>query len=237
MNTFKLHASGIWLFAAHPDALNLLSLVNSTLTKIQSKSWKCFPTSNTFRTSQTRSLNRNHLLCPRWTHTPAPAPRWLNKLLSHGNSTLRVALTQTDRTIPTTRLRHVKSRNIYSVGSSTRVWRRTMTMCWRERTPLCVSEAWKTGMASRSSWLACQMIRLSGSGNYTLSGIWDGMTITNALSNTGVETSSKEWDGWCGSQPTRSISFMPLSVALTVICHRNASVVKCTLRTGGGRHR
>jgi hypothetical protein len=31
--------------------------------------------------------------------------------------------------------------------------------------------SFKNGMASRSSWLACQMIRLSGSGNYTLSRI------------------------------------------------------------------
>jgi len=52
-------------------------------------------------------------------------------------------------------------------------------------------QASKTRIASRSSWLPCQMIRLSGSGNYTLSRISDGMTITNALSNTGVETSSK----------------------------------------------
>jgi hypothetical protein len=35
------------------------------------------------------------------------------------------------------------------------------------------------------------MIRLTGSGNYTLSRICDGMTITNGLSNTGVETSLK----------------------------------------------
>jgi len=34
-----------------------------------------------------------------------------------------------------------------------------------------------------------------------------------------------------------SILFTPLSVALTAIRHRNASVPKCTLRTGGGRHR
>jgi len=55
--------------------------------------------------------------------------------------------------------------------------------------------SFKMGMVSRSSWLACQMIRLSGSGNYILSRLWDGMRITNALSNTGVEISSKAWDG------------------------------------------
>jgi len=30
---------------------------------------------------------------------------------------------------------------------------------------------------------------------------------------------------------------MPLSIALTVICHGNTSIPKCTLPTGGGRHR
>jgi hypothetical protein len=51
--------------------------------------------------------------------------------------------------------------------------------------------SFKMGMVSRCSWLACQMIRLLGSGNYTLLSISDGMTITNGLSNTGVKTSSK----------------------------------------------
>jgi len=60
------------------------------------------------------------------------------------------------------------------------------------------------------------------------------MTITNALWNTGVETSSTAWDGWCGRHPMPSISFTPLSIALTVIHHRNASIPKCTLRTGRG---
>jgi len=40
-----------------------------------------------------------------------------------------------------------------------------------EETPLCVSHTSTTEMVSRSSWLACQMIRLSGSGNYALSRI------------------------------------------------------------------
>jgi len=130
----------------------------------------------------------------------------------------------------------VKSTNISSVGSRKRAWRRTMTTCWRKKTPLCVSQASKTWIACRSSWLAGQMIWLSGSGIYTLSRIWDGLTITNAWSNTGVETSSKAWDGWCGSQRTPSILFTPLSVALTAIRHRDASILKCTQRTGGGRH-
>jgi len=67
--------------------------------------------------------------------------------------------------------------------------------------------------------------------------IRNGMKITNALSNTGVETSSKALDGSCSSQCTRSILFTPLSVALTAICNWNASISKCTLRTGGWRHR
>jgi len=98
-------------------------------------------------------------------------------------------------------------------------------------------QATKMGIVSRSSWRACQMIRLLGSGNYTLSRKWDGITITNALSNTGVQTSSKAWDGWCSSLPTPSSSFTPLSVALTVIRHRNTSRPRCTLQAGGGRHR
>jgi len=92
-------------------------------------------------------------------------------------------------------------------------------------------------MASRTSWLACQIIRLLGSGTYTLSRICDGMTITNALSNTGIGTPSIVSDGWCGSRAMPSISYTPLRVALTPIRHRNATIQKCTLRTGGGRTR
>jgi len=80
------------------------------------------------------------------------------------------------------------------------------------------------------------MIRLSGSGNYTLWRIWDGITTTNGLSNSGVETSSKARDGWCGSQPMPTISFMPLSITLIAIHHRNPSLLKRTLPPGGGRH-
>jgi len=62
------------------------------------------------------------------------------------------------------------------------------------------------------------------------------MTTTNARFNTGVETSSKACDVWCGSLPTWSFLFTPLSIALTGICDQNASILKCTLPTGGGRH-
>jgi len=75
-----------------------------------------------------------------------------------------------------------------------------------------------------------------GSGNYTVSRIWNGMTITNALSNTGVKTSSKAWDGWWGSHRTPSIIFTPYSDALTAIYHRNAPVPKCSMWTCAGRH-
>jgi len=231
-----LHARRIWLFTTRHDALNPLRIVNSTLTNIQSKTSTRFPTSNTLKTSQTQSLNNRHL-CRRRKYTLAPALCWSVTLLSHGNSTLRVALRWTYKSIPTTHLRRVNCTNISSVGSRRRAWRSTMTMCWRKNTLLCVSEASEKGMVSRSSWPACQKIRLSGSGNYTLSRIWHGMTITNALSNTGVDTSSKAWDGWYGSQPTPNISFLSLSVALTVIHPLNTSLPKCTLRTGGGRHR
>jgi len=204
---------------------------------IQLKTWTCFRTLNIVKTSQTRSVNHHRHLCCRQKHIPVPALRWAIALLSQGSTTLKVALRRTFRTIPTTCLRSVKSTNISSVGSRRRVWRSSMAMCWRKNTPLWVSQASKTGMASWFLWLACQMIRLSGSGNYTLSRIWDRITITNGLSNTGVETSWKAWDDWCSSQPTPSISFPPLSVALTAIRHWNASIVKCTLWTGGGRHR
>jgi hypothetical protein len=149
----------------------------------------------------------------------------------------RVALRWTYNIIHTTLLRRMKGTNISRVGSRRRAWRRTLLMCWRKTTPLGVFQASKMGIGFRISWLLCQMIRLSGCGHYTLLRIWDGMTITNALSNTGVETLSKAWDGWCGSQPMLSISFTPLSVALTATHHQNASILKRTLRTGSGRHK
>jgi len=80
-------------------------------------------------------------------------------------------------------------------------------------------QASKTGQPSRSSWLPYQKIRISGRRKYTLLRIRDGMTLTNALSKTVVETSSIAEDGWCSSQPTHSISYMPLSIAFPVIRH------------------
>jgi len=213
----------IWLFAARSNALNLLSVVNLTLAKLQLMTWKPFHTLNMLKTSLTRSLSHRDLLCRGRKHPLALVLRWVIPLLSFGNAALRVSWRRIYRTIPTTCLRHVKSTNISSVGSRRRVWRRTRTTCGRKKTPLGVSQTSKIGIASRSSWLACQMFRLSGSGNYTLSRIWDGMTITKGLSNTGVETLSNTWDGWCCSQPMPNISCTPLSVAITAIRHRNAS--------------
>ena len=170
LNTFKLHARRIWLFTAGPDALNPLSVVNWTLTKIRANTCTRFPTANTLITSQTWSLkHRHHLCCARRT-TPGQVLSGANTLLSHGNATLRVSLRQTYITIPTICFRCVKSTIISSVGSRRRAWRRTMRMCWKKKTPLCVSQASKTGMAARSWWLACQMIWLLWSGNYTLGG-------------------------------------------------------------------
>jgi len=237
LNTFKSYARRIWLFAGSPDLLNLLSVVNPTLTKIQLKTWTSFPTSTTLKTSHIRSLNHSHLLCRKRKSTPALAFPWSITLLSDGNATLWVGMRRIYKAIPTTRLRFVKSTDISSVGSRSKAWRRTLKTCWRKKTLLCLSQASKMGMVSRWWWLACQMIWLTGSGNYTLSSISDGITITNALSNTAVETSSNAWEGWCGSQPTPSISSTLLSAALTAICHPNTSIPKCTLWTGGGRHR
>jgi len=195
-----------------------------------------FPTWNTLKPLRAWSLNHHHRLCLTLTHTPVPVLHWKVILLSHGNETLRVALRPTSRTILTTRQRPVKSTNISTVGSWTRVLRRTMTTCWRKNSALCISQASKPGMTSRSSWPACQIIRLLGSRIYTGSRIWDGMTFTDALLIAGVETFSKAWDGGSGSQPMLSILFTPLSIAITLIHRRYASLPKGTLQTGGGRH-
>jgi len=191
LNTFKLYARRIRRFASLPEMMSPLSSFNPPPTKIQLKTWACFPTSNTFNTSLTLSLNHRHLLRRQQTYTLAPLLRCSIILLSNGNTMLRVALRRTFKTMPTSCLRRVQSTNISSVGSRWKAWWRTMTKCWWKKWPLCVSQASKMVIASRHLWLALQMIRLSGSGNYTLSRIWDGITITNALSNTEVETSSK----------------------------------------------
>ena len=120
LNTFKLHSRKIYLLAERPNTLNLLSVLNSTLKKIQSKTWMRFPTSNTLKTSQTCSLTHRHRSRTR-KYTPALALRCSITMLSHGNTTLSVALRGTYRSIPTTRLRLVKSTNISSVGSRRRV--------------------------------------------------------------------------------------------------------------------
>jgi hypothetical protein len=79
--------------------------------------WTRFPTSTKLNTSQTWNVNHRHLLCRGQKHTLAPALSGVITLISNGNVTLRDALRHTYRTIPTTHLRRVKSRNISSVGS------------------------------------------------------------------------------------------------------------------------
>jgi len=117
-NTFKLRARRIWLFAARPDALNPLSVVNSMLTKIQLKPWTRFPTSNTFKTLQTQRLNHRHLLCHGRKYTQAPALRISITFLSHRNAMLRVDVSQTYKTIPTTCLPRVRSYPLIEVDGT-----------------------------------------------------------------------------------------------------------------------
>jgi len=236
LNTFKLHARRNCLFAERPDTLNLPSVMSSTLGKMQSSHGTHFPTSNRFKSRQARNLNHLHLLWPGPNHTPPLSLRCVIASQCNLTATLRVALRQTYNRIPTDYVWRMKKTNIRSVESRRRVWWRTMATCWRQKTPLRLSRSFETGMPSRSLQQACQMIGLSGSWNYTLSMIWAGMSINNALSNTGVETSSKAWDARCGTQPMPSISFMPFGFASTAIRHRNSSIPQCSLQTGGGRN-
>jgi len=148
LNTIKLQR--IWLFTVRPETLNPLWVVNSTLTMIESKTWKRFPTSNTLKTMQMKSLNYRHHFWRGRKHTPGPLLRWVITLLSHGNGKLRVSLRLTYSTIPAPRLRSLNSKNICSVVSRRRVRRHTMTTCWRKKIPLCFSQASKTGIVSRS---------------------------------------------------------------------------------------
>jgi len=237
LNTFKLHPRRIWLFAAHTHTVNPLSIMNSMLSMIQLMTWTHFSTSTMMESLQTSSPNHRQLVFPRRNHTPAPVLRWAITFLRHGNVTLRVTFKHIYKTIPSTHLRHMMSKNISHVGSRRRAWRHTMTACWREKTPLSISQVSTTGMASRGQWLTCHMVRPLGCQNYTLSRIWDGMTITNTPLNSGAQTLSKAWDGWCGSQPMPSFSLMPLSVDLTAKCHRYTSIPHCTLQADGWRHR
>jgi hypothetical protein len=87
----KLHAARIWLFPARPEVFNMRSIVNSMLTKFQSKTWTHFATLNLLITSQTRSLNHRHF-CHGWIYSLVWAPSWTSTLLSHRNAMLRAAL-------------------------------------------------------------------------------------------------------------------------------------------------
>jgi hypothetical protein len=149
-----------------PNAFNPLCIVNTTLRMIQWKTRTHFPLSNTLESSQTHSLIYRHLLRRKLKYTPAPALPRLTAMPSAGNSTLRVAMRLTHKSISTTRLRRMESTNIFSVESRRNAGRRILTMCGRKTTPLCVSQASKMGMASKSLWLACPIIGLLGSGKY-----------------------------------------------------------------------
>jgi hypothetical protein len=70
LNTFKLERIG--LFAAHPDVVNPLSVLNPTLTMIGSKAGTRSPTFNIFKTSPIQCLNQRHLLCRGPKHSPVP---------------------------------------------------------------------------------------------------------------------------------------------------------------------
>jgi len=153
LNTFKLHTRRIWQFSACFNALDLLSIWNSMLRQIQSKTWPLLPRSNMLEASQTRSLNHHYLLWKEWKYTPASVLRRPIGLRRYANITFRVALKQTYKTISNTHLRRVKSTILIWVGSSSRVWRFTMAMCWEKNTLLCVSQATTTEMASTSLWL------------------------------------------------------------------------------------
>jgi hypothetical protein len=81
------------------------------------------------------------------------------------------------------------------------------------------------------------MIMLSGSGNYTHLRIWNGMTITSALSNAAFETVSNHVMDIVAASVRWASYMLPLSVALLSICHWNTSITNSTLPRGGGRHR
>jgi len=66
--------------------------------------------------------------------------------------TLRGTLRWTYKTIPTTRLWRMKSTNISSVGSRSRVWRCTMTKYWKKKTPLHQQNIFYSLEDSRSVW-------------------------------------------------------------------------------------
>lgn len=120
MNSIKLHARCLSLFAECPDALNLLSAVNSILNMVQSKSWMRFPTSNSLKSLQTRNVNLHHRPCCRRKHTPALVLSAVITFLSHAHVTLGVAMGQTFKTFPPTHLRCLKSSNISTVESKRR---------------------------------------------------------------------------------------------------------------------
>jgi hypothetical protein len=72
LNTFKLRTRRICLFIVCPNVLNPLSVVDSLLTMIQSKTWTHFPTTNMLKVLCSWSLNFRHFLCCEQKSTPPP---------------------------------------------------------------------------------------------------------------------------------------------------------------------
>lgn len=204
LNMVLFHIERIWQFTKCLKVLNPLSVMNSILTNIQLKTGIGFPTSDIAKTWCTRNLNCCNLQYRSLKHSLALVHCRATTLLSPQNMTLMVALWQTCKTISTSQLAHMKSTNISSVESRRSVSEYNMTTCWTKKPLYCNAQASKTGKASISSWLPCQIIRHLRSGNYTLWRMCNRMTINNSLSTTRIETSSHTYDGWCGRQPTPS---------------------------------
>jgi len=130
LNTFQLHTRRIWLFTMCPDVLNLLSVVNSTLTKIQSKTCTRFPTSNELEhrrlgvsPATTLSAVDGHIP---WCCRTAARLHSFALGMPHSESPWDAPTKQS-----LTRLRCLKNTNISAVGSIRWAWRCTMTTCWR----------------------------------------------------------------------------------------------------------
>jgi len=87
VNIAKLDTSWLWVFAAGLDSSTLLSIFNSILTKRQLQTLTRFPTMNTLKTSQTRSLNHHQLLYSARKYTMALVLHWSITFLTYGNVT------------------------------------------------------------------------------------------------------------------------------------------------------
>lgn len=117
LNTLMFHTRRVLLFAAWPDPWNPLSIMNSMLWKSTSKTWMHFPTSNTLQTSQPKCHIHHQLLGDGRKPAPALVLHCAFNTPRYADATLTVALTHSNKIIPTTHLRCVKSTNISNVES------------------------------------------------------------------------------------------------------------------------